>query len=289
MSFDISEGEIIGLIGESGSGKTTIGRLLVRLEEPDSGGIYMNGTDISHLSGKALKLFYRNVQMIFQDPYESNNPRFTVFETVVEPVKIQHLVSGGERIDRVSFALERAGLNPPRNFFSKFPHELSGGERQRLSIARALVMQPRVLIADEPVSMLDVSIKAGILNLLKSLSKDNEMAILYISHDLSTVKYLCDRMIVMYMGKFVEIGFSENVIDQPKHPYTKALKSAIPLPDPSVKRDRILLETSTEKSFQDIEGCCYSPECQWRMKICAEQKPELKGIDGDHYVACHLY
>jgi len=201
VSFDMYEGEILGLVGESGSGKTTIGRMLVRLEEPDSDEIYMDNKKITTLKGKELKRFYRNVQMIFQDPYESINPRFTVFETVVEPVRVQNLAPSGERVDLVALSLERAGLKPPRLFFSKFPHELSGGERQRLSIARALVMQPKVLVADEPVSMLDVSIKAGILNLLKGLSKDLGVTIFYISHDLSTVKYLCDRIIIMYLGK----------------------------------------------------------------------------------------
>jgi oligopeptide/dipeptide ABC transporter ATP-binding protein len=285
----MSEGEILGLVGESGSGKTTTGRLLVRLEEPDSGEIYVNGHKISNLKGKELKRFYRNVQMIFQDPYESINPRFTVFETVAEPIRVQKLAIRGEHVDLISLSLESSGLNPPRDFLNKFPHELSGGERQRLSIARALVMQPKVLIADEPVSMLDVSIKAGILNLLKSLSKDIQMALLYISHDLSTVKYICDRIIIMYMGKFMEIGFSEDLIDRPQHPYAKALKNAIPVPDPGLKRDRVISNSITEKSFQTIKGCRYRTECQYGMNICMEVEPELKEIEKNHYVACHLF
>jgi oligopeptide/dipeptide ABC transporter ATP-binding protein len=288
VSFDMFGGEILGLVGESGSGKTTTGRLLVRLEEPDSGEIYVNSIKLSSLRVKELKTFYRNVQMIFQDPYESINPRFTVLETVLEPVRVQHLVPPDERNDLAASFLERSGLKPSLNYLHKFPHQLSGGERQRLSIARALVMQPKVLVADEPVSMLDVSIKAGILNLLKSLSRDFQVAILYISHDLSTVKYLCDRLIIMYLGKFMEIGYADSVIDKGKHPYTMALRAAIPIPDPSFKRARTISNNITEKSLHVIQGCRYRTECKYAMDICSKIEPVLKKIGEKHYVACHL-
>jgi len=290
VSFDMHNGEILGLVGESGSGKTTVGRLLVRLEEPDSGEIYINNKRTTTLKGrKELRRFYRDVQMIFQDPYESINPRFTVFETVAEVVRVQNLAPSKEGVDLVALSLERAGLKPPRFFFNKFPHELSGGERQRLSIARALVMQPKVLVADEPVSMLDVSIKAGILNLLKNLSQDIQMAILYISHDLSTVKYLCDRIIIMYLGKLMEIGYADTVIDEPKHPYAKALRAAIPVPDPCYKRNRVISENIHEKSLQVFLGCRYRTECKYTKDVCAEVEPVPKEVEPNHYVACHLY
>ena len=227
VSFEISQGEILGLIGESGSGKTTLGRLLVGLERQNAGSILFDGSiDVGALSSKELRDYYRDVQMIFQDPYESINPRFTVYDTVSEPLKVQQLGTRGDRMGRVEQALEQAGLKPPRSFLDKYPHEMSGGERQRLSIARALVLEPKLLIADEPVSMLDVSIRAGILNLLKRLSRELGLAILYVSHDLSTTRYLCDRIVIMYRGKFVESGDAETVIDDPKHPYAQALKSA---------------------------------------------------------------
>ena len=289
VSFDIQPGEIMGLVGESGSGKSTIARLLTRLERADAGDILIDDLNVNELAGPQLKEFYRHVQMIFQDPYESINPRFMVYDTVVEPVKVQGLAPRNRHYDLVSQALERAGLKRQNEYINKFPHELSGGERQRLSIARALVVEPRVLIADEPVSMLDVSIKAGILNLLKELSRKLGMTILYVSHDLSTVKYLCDRIIIMYLGKFMEIGKAEDVIDNPKHPYTQALKAAIPIPDPTVQRSRVTSDNIYEKSLMQFKGCRYSSECPQAMDICRESEPKLKPAGDDQIAACFLY
>ena len=289
ISFDIAAGEIMGLVGESGSGKSTIARLLTRLERPDAGEIWVDGLNVDRLVGPQLKEFYRRVQMIFQDPYESINPRFMVYDTVVEPVKVQGLAPGNRHYDLVRLALERAGLKRVNEYLHKFPHELSGGERQRLSIARALVVEPKVLVADEPVSMLDVSIKAGILNLLKELSQKFGMTILYVSHDLSTVKYLCDRIIIMYLGKFMEIGKAEDVIDHPQHPYTQALKAAIPNPDPRVQRPRLSSENIYEKSLLALRGCRYSNECPHVKDICREKEPELKAVNDSRKAACHLY
>ena len=290
VSFEIREGEIFGLIGESGSGKTTLGRLLVRLERHDSGSIrFQDGRDLAALGGRALREYYRDVQMIFQDPYGSINPRFTVYDTVAEPLATQRLGDVPERRDRVARALERAGLRPPRAFADKFPHELSGGERQRLSIARALVLEPRLLIADEPVSMLDVSIRAGILNLLKQQSREFGLTILYVSHDLSTTRYLCDRIAIMYRGRFVELGEAERVIDGARHPYAQALKAAIPIPDPEFSRPRTDTDEDSDEPSQERVGCRYAGLCPRAMAACRREMPELRAVDAEHGVACFLY
>jgi peptide/nickel transport system ATP-binding protein len=288
VSFEIYRGEILGLIGESGSGKTTIGRLLMGLETPDSGRILVGDRDIVTLKGQERKDYYHHVQMIFQDPFESLNPRFTVYETVNELVKVQRLDRQHPSRDLVPRALSRSGLRPPEQYLRKYPHQLSGGERQRLSIARALVVEPKILLADEPVSMLDVSIKAGILNLLRRLVREDQMTLLYISHDLSTVKYLCDRIVILYLGRVMEIGGSSEVIDQPLHPYAQDLRSAIPNPDPDVKRERLISDTLKEKSLLDISGCRYHPECRLSQDICRQQEPGLRLTATGRRVACHF-
>ena len=290
VSFEIREGEILGLIGESGSGKTTLGRLLVRLERHDSGSIrFQDGRDLALLGGRALREYYRDVQMIFQDPYGSMNPRFTVHDTVAEPLATQRLGDASERRERVARALERAGLRPPRAFADKFPHELSGGERQRLSIARALVLEPKLLIADEPVSMLDVSIRAGILNLLKQQSRELGLTILYVSHDLSTTRYLCDRIAIMYRGRFVEVGEAERVIDDAHHPYAQALKAAIPVPDPDFDRPRSEAGEDPDEVPRENAGCPYAGTCPKTMAVCRRDAPELRPVHAGHSVACFLY
>ena len=296
VSFEIRQGEILGLIGESGSGKTTLARLLVRLDHHDSGSIhFQDGRDLAVLGGRSLREYYRDVQMIFQDPYGSINPRFTVYDTVAEPLVTQRLggASGrsgaSERRGRVARALERAGLRPPRAFADKYPHELSGGERQRLSIARALVLEPKLLIADEPVSMLDVSIRAGILNLLKQQSREFGLTILYVSHDLSTTRYLCDRIAIMYRGRFVELGEAERVIDDAHHPYAQALKAAIPIPDPEFSRTRSDADEDPDETSPESAGCRYAGLCPKAMASCRREVPELRPVDADHSVACFLY
>jgi len=290
VDFEIRKGEILGLIGESGSGKTTIGRLLLRLEDHDSGTITFEGDrDVGALEGRELREYYRDVQMIFQDPYESINPRFTVFDTVAEPLRTQGLGSRADRHGRVVQALDRAGLRPPESFIDKYPHEMSGGERQRLSIARALVLEPKLLIADEPVSMLDVSIRAGILNLLKRLAREFGLTILYISHDLSTTRYLCDRIVIMYRGKFVEVGDAEQVIDDPKHPYAQALKAAVPIPDPEIERPRSDADLDTDISGIDPNACRYAELCPHVMDVCRSAPPALRRLGPRHHAACYLY
>ena len=288
VSFDIYPGEIVGLVGESGSGKTTLGRLLVRLETLDAGDIiFGDGRDISRLRGRELRRLYRDVQMVFQDPYESINPRFTVFATVAEPLRAQRLATRASEHARVTAALARAGLRPPEALFEKYPHELSGGERQRLSIARALVLAPKLLIADEPVSMLDVSIRAGILNVLRALSRDPGLGILYISHDLSTTRYLCDRIMIMYRGIIVETGDAEEVIGNPRHPYSQALRAAIPIPDPDTVRKRLDAEPSAARYADNPRACRYVGRCPYAIAAC-ETAPELRTIAPGHQVACHL-
>ncbi|MEW6262605.1 MAG: ABC transporter ATP-binding protein [Thermodesulfobacteriota bacterium] len=289
VSFHITRGEILGLLGESGSGKSTVARLLVGLEKPDSGEVWIAGRNIVPLEGREKKKIYRRVQMIFQDPYESINPRFKVQETVVAPLKVQKLAPRPERLERVGQALRKAGLKRVEEYLYKYPHELSGGERQRLSIARALVVEPQLLVADEPVSMLDVSVKAGILNLLKQLSQDLGLTILYISHDLSTVKYLCDRAIIMYKGRLVEAGPAEEVIDNPLHPYAQALRAAIPVPDARKKRPRPVADGFEDNPEAPARGCRYRPECPRAGSICDLVDPELKPVSENRLAACHLY
>jgi peptide/nickel transport system ATP-binding protein len=289
VSLRIGKGELLGLIGESGSGKTTLARLLTRLEFCDSGVIRLLGRqDLAELKGAELRAFYRLVQMIFQDPFESLNPRFTVGETVIEPLRAQGIGNREIRSQKVKQAMERAGLRPVHKYLPRYPHELSGGERQRLSIARALVLEPRLIIADEPVSMLDVSIRAGILNLLKELSVRDGLSVLYISHDLSTTRYLCNRVAIMYRGKIVEIGETEQVLESPLHPYARMLRSAVPNADPQILRPRLTESAPDEGIATQPGGCPYAVECPHAMAECRAIAPLLTEVAPSHWVACHL-
>jgi len=289
ISFALKPGEILGLAGESGSGKSTTGELIVRLIDPTSGRIMLNGVDIASLKCREMKKFRSQVQMIFQDPYGTLNPRKTVEATLEEPLIIYGSRVKEERLKRVVEALEFAELKPAEKFLKKFPSELSGGERQRVAIARALVLEPRVLVADEPVSMLDVSIRAGILNLLKDLRDELNLAMLYISHDLSTIRYLCDRTAIMYLGKLVELGQTKDVLDHPKHPYTKILLASVPVPDPDYKREAADYIKELPDQIDMGKGCPFAPRCVNRMPICTETEPELITDDRGHEVRCHLY
>ncbi|WNF37221.1 ABC transporter ATP-binding protein [Bacillaceae bacterium IKA-2] len=268
ISFEIGKGEILGLAGESGSGKTTVGEILVRLQDVTDGSIKFAGKDFLHIARKEEKQFRKDVQMIFQDPYETLNPRFTVLETVAEPLKINGMKNKAEIEEKVYQALETAELRPAEEYMQRYPHELSGGQRQRVSIARGIVIDPKFLVADEPVSMLDVSIRAGVLNLLRRLRKDMGLSMLYISHDLSTIKYLCDRIAVMYLGKIVEIGPVDEVIHHPQHPYTKALLSAVPVPDPDYDRKRIDIDEQVADQINLPPGCRFEPRCPYATEEC---------------------
>ena len=289
ISFAIRKREIFGLAGESGCGKTTTGMTLVGLYKPTEGKIYFKGKDLSLIRGKELKKLRRKLQMIFQDPYASLNPRFTVFDTVAEPLRIHKIGEKEEITDRVSRALEESGLKPPEFFFDKFPHELSGGQRQRVCIARALVLEPEFLVADEPVSMLDVSIRAGILDLLQRLNRKLELACLFISHDLSVMRHICHRVAIMYLGKIVEKGPTEELIKKPLHPYSKALISAVPEPDPDFKRTHVELKGEVGNPVEIPRGCRFRPRCSFAMKICKEKEPPLIKIGKNREVACHLF
>ena len=294
INFEIFPGESLALVGESGSGKTTTGKLLVRLIDPTDGHMYMTtdggaGVDITELRGVELKCFRRNVQMIFQDPYESLNPRRTVFDTISEPLAVQGLGDITERETRVAELLTLVGLAPPDTFMFRFPHELSGGQRQRVAIARALVVTPSFVVADEPTSMLDVSIRTGIMHLMQELADDLGVTYLYITHDFSVARYMSNRLAVMYLGKIVEIGETEEILHHPQHPYTKALLSAVPVPDPTITRPEPDIEGSIAKPIDPAPICRFYDRCPLREDICkGNDHPPLEDKGNGHYTACYL-
>ena len=289
ISFNIRRGKVLGLVGESGCGKTTVGRLLVRLEDPTAGHMYFHDDDIAPKKGRELREYRRKVQMVFQDPYESLNPRFTVFNTVAEPL-IVHGVgeSYEEREDMVAKALEYAELKPASEYMSRFPHELSGGQRQRVAIARTLALRPEFIAADEPVSMLDVSIRAGIMNLMLGLKNQYKIPFLFITHDVSVSRYMSDHIGVMYLGNIVEYRPSEAIIKEPYHPYMRALLSAVPIPDPKAQRGRTEIRGDLPSPINLPSGCAFHPRCLFAKDICKEKKPEMKEVKTGHFVQCHF-
>lgn len=296
INFEIQPGESLGLVGESGCGKSTTGRMLVRLTETSSGQVLMSDKsqtddliDIANIPRDQMKRFRRRVQMIFQDPYESMNPRRTVFETVSEPLTVQNIGSLKEREERVSEMLQLVGLTPPGAFLFRYPHELSGGQRQRVAIARALVLDPSFVVADEPTSMLDVSIRISIMDLMLKLADEFDVSYLYITHDLAVARYMCDRIAVMYLGKIVEIGDTEEILGNPQHPYTQALLSAVPVPDPTFKREKVEILGGITKAINPPPECRFIERCPWRQDICrTSDHPPLEDKGDGHYVACHL-
>jgi len=291
VSFVLREGETLGLVGESGSGKTTLANCVVRLQEPTSGSIRLHGRDITHLSRRELRPLRRSVHMVFQDPYSSLNPRMTAGEIVAEPLRLHRLAGRKVREQRVIEIFGRVGLGPEHRF--RYPHELSGGQRQRVGLARSLILNPSVLVADEPVSALDVSVQASILNLLRDLQRNMRFSCLFITHDLATVEFLCDRIAVMYLGQLVEVASRDAIFEDPQHPYTQALLSAAVVPDPAEqrKRTRVVLAGEPPSPLAPPSGCRFHTRCPLHdlsAPACEEVEPELREISPDHLVACHL-
>ena len=289
VSFDLGRGEVLAVVGESGCGKSTLALTLLGLETPTAGNIIFEGNDVTNVSGKEQKALRRHIQMIFQDPYESLNPMMTIGEVIAEPLKVHDLVPDKqERLQRIKRALEDSGLRPAENFLNRYPHELSGGQRQRVVIAGALVLEPTLLLADEPVSMLDVSIRAEILNLLADLRVARGISILFITHDLATAAHFTDRVAVMYLGRIVELGVTRQVLADPQHPYTRALISVIPVPNPRLRRERIILEGDPPNPIDLPPGCRFQPRCPIAQEICKQQDPMLALVAADQEAACLL-
>lgn len=289
VSFDLHESETLGLVGESGCGKSTLGRCVLQLHRATSGEVLFGETDLTRLSGSALRPFRKQFQMIFQDPYDSLNPRFTAADIIGEPLRIHGTMRGGEYRARVAELLDTVGLAP--YMAERYPHEFSGGQRQRLGIARALALQPKFIVCDEPISALDVSIQAQIINLLDDLQEKFGIAYLFISHDLSVVRHISDRVAVMYLGKFMELSSQIDLYRSPLHPYTRALLSAVPIPDPEIESQRavMVLKGEVPSPINPPPGCVFNPRCPLAFDRCSSDVPDLHDVGGGHFVACHLH
>ena len=288
VTFEVKKGEVFGIVGESGCGKSTLGRGVCKLENLTSGHVYLDGEDITEYNDRRMRSIRKKVQMVFQDPYASLNPRMSVFDIIAEPLLVHHLYQDKADLEKkVLDLLHRVGLDDYHA--NRYPHEFSGGQRQRIGIARALAVEPSLIIADEPVSALDVSIQAQVLNLLNELKHDLDLTYIFVAHDLSVVEYISDRVGVMYLGNFVEVGEKEKIYSNPMHPYTQALISAVPVPDPTAKRERILLEGSIPSAHKPPTGCKFHTRCPKCMECCKTQAPERYEVDDGHYVYCHLY
>lgn len=288
VSFEVQAGETFGLVGESGCGKTTTGRSILRLIEPTGGQVIFNGKNVTKLTNREMRRIRSEMQIVFQDPYGSLNPRYTVQQTLEEPMIIHRLYhSAAERKKRIMELLDVVGLSASR--MNRYPHEFSGGQRQRIGIARALAVNPKLIIADEPVSALDVSVQSQVLNLMNDLQKEFHLTYVFIAHDLSVVKHISNRIGVMYLGKIVEITDSDRLYENPLHPYTQALLSAVPIPNPEIKRERIILQGDLPSPANPPSGCYFHPRCRSCMDICKTTSPEWKEIEPGHFAACHLY
>ncbi len=288
VSFDVHRGETLGLVGESGCGKSTTGRTILQLYRPTSGSVLFEDADLVALKGESLRKMRRKMQMIFQDPYASLNPRMTVSEIVGEPLIVHHVASGKEVEDRVAHLLDTVGMDPA--FGNRFPHEFSGGQRQRIGVARALALQPSFIVCDEPISALDVSIQAQVVNLLEELQNDFNLTYLFIAHDLSMVRHISDRVAVMYLGVIVELASRDEIYNNALHPYTQALLSAVPIPDPfaEAERKRIILEGDVPSPTNPPSGCRFRTRCRAVKPICSEVRPEFRELKPGNFVACHV-
>jgi peptide/nickel transport system ATP-binding protein len=287
ISFEIEKGEVFTIAGESGCGKTTTGRLVTRLIDPTDGKILFKEKDITFLRGEELRRLRKHIQIIFQDPYASLNPRMKIGEIVGHPLEIHEIATGDEKKKLVLEMLEKVDLKPAEKFYDMYPHELSGGQRQRVAIARAMILNPDFIVADEPISMIDVSLRAKILELMTELKEEFDLTYLFITHDLAVAKYISDRIAIMYLGKIVEMGQKELIFSNPLHPYTIALLSAIPIPNPKRKRKRIELKGEVPSSINIPSGCRFHPRCPYKEDICSKEEPQLIEAEKDHYVACH--
>jgi oligopeptide transport system ATP-binding protein len=287
VSFHINKREVLGLVGESGCGKTTCGKVILRIFDPTDGTIFFNGHDITRLNSRDMARFRRQMMIIYQDPFGSLDPRMTIRNTIAEPMAVHNTVARVQRRDKVAEIMQKVGMTP--DYMNRYPHEFSGGQRQRIGIARALSTNPDFIVADESVSALDVSIQAQIINLLQDLQREFGITLLFISHDLSVVRHISDRVAVMYLGKIVEMAAKKALFDDPKHPYTQALLSAIPIPDPSQRKRGKILMGDVPSPINPPSGCRFHPRCPHRMDICDQEIPQLKEKDSEHSVACFLY